>query len=446
MKSLVAVGMMSGTSMDGIDAAVVRFLPSPPTTTPLPANYIPFHPPPESLPPLPYAGALLEGASETPYRPETLEALRMLASETPLPALAAVGLVTRTGIAVATDFAAAASQLAASCDIELEECVDLVASHGQTVFHHPPGAEVEEGGLLPEAYGTLQIGNSGVMAHTLQIPVVSDFRSNDMAVGGRGAPLIPYVDAVVFGDVGGEETRVLLNLGGIANISIISHSPSAPLLARDTGPANMVIDELAAHFSLGPRDENGKGAAAGTPDEGALAELLASIPYFDPSSPPNATGREMFGSRFVHETFLPALTTPHQPGTEYSEEYVANALATATLLTARTVARCIAHGVASLGDTGVPLRVISSGGGVQNPTLMAMLETEVIAALSPLSGGDDVSFTTASEFTGIDSFSDCKEAFGFAVLGAATWHRLPSNVMSATGATTHIVQGHVVYP
>jgi anhydro-N-acetylmuramic acid kinase len=280
---------------------------------------------------------------------------------------------------------------------------DLIVSHGQTLFHW-----VEDGRVL----GTLQVGQPAWIAERTGVPVVADLRARDVAAGGQGAPLVSLVDTLL---LSGETPRAALNLGGIANVTVVR--PGRDATAFDTGPANALLDAVVAEATEGARryDADGAGAAAGTVHDGLLAVLLAE-PYYA-AAPPKTTGKELFNLAHVHK----ALAALGDQKLSYED-----LLATVTRLTARTVARSIA-----------PYRVdevIVSGGGTANPTLLAALADE-------LRRTDGATLRTIDEL-GIPS--EAKEAYAFAVLGWLTAHGLPGTVPSCTGADGPRVLGTIV--
>ncbi len=294
--------------------------------------------------------------------------------------------------------------------------VELIGSHGQTIYHEGAPAKL----LGRKVASTLQIGDGSVLAELTGIPVVSDFRPRDIAAGGQGAPLVPYVDWLLFRDANPDaaRTRVLLNIGGIANVTLLPPAcESSQVLAFDTGPGNMVLDQLAAHFSAGAKrcDEDGEMASAGAVDPDLLATLMKSEYYH--RRPPKSAGREQFGAEFVQSL----LATNLEP---------ADLLATATHLTAATIADAIC---ACLPEDFEDCEVIASGGGVRNPVLMSYLRAEL---------PEETELTTSADY-GIDP--DFKEAIAFAVLAHETWLRKPSNLPSATGARRAVVLGKVSY-
>jgi anhydro-N-acetylmuramic acid kinase len=262
----------------------------------------------------------------------------------------------------------------------------------------------------------LQIGDGSVLAELTRTPVVSDFRPRDIAAGGQGAPLVPYVDWLLLRD--NETTRVLLNIGGIANVTVLPpNCESSQVLAFDTGPGNMVIDQLAAHFSGGAKrcDMHGEMASAGAVDPDLLASLMKN--EFYRRRPPKSAGREQFGAEFVQSL----LDTKLEP---------ADLMATATHLTAATIADAICS---CLPEDIEECEVIASGGGVWNPVLMSFLRAEL---------PEEMELATTAEY-GIDP--DFKEAIAFAVLAHETWLHKPSNLPSATGARRAVVLGKVSY-
>lgn len=262
---------------------------------------------------------------------------------------------------------------------------------------------------------TLQLGCPATLATRLGAPVVSDFRAADLALGGQGAPLVPYLDDALFAS--DEETRGLLNLGGIANLTVLPRGagPGA-VLAFDTGPANMLVDALAQRLFERPYDESGRLAAQGVPDETLLARLLAED-YFQ-REPPKSTGREQFGAAYVAHLIAAGPTDPH------------DLLATATALTARSVHDAYTRFIGSVH----PLdRLIVSGGGAHNTVLMAML-----AALF-----DPIPIETTAAY-GLDP--DAKEAVLFAVLAHEWANGVPTNVPSVTGASRPALLGSLTLP
>jgi anhydro-N-acetylmuramic acid kinase len=284
------------------------------------------------------------------------------------------------------------------CGVPLDT-IQLVGCHGQTVYH--------------EKQSTLQLGDGSVLAERLGIPVISDFRPRDMAAGGKGAPLVPFIDYRLYADR--KLGRVALNIGGIANITAIPPAAKPEqVIAFDTGPGNMVIDQLVSRHTAEAKkfDSGGRLAASGKVNR-KLLDRLSSHAYYR-AAPPKTAGREQYGREFIEHllaTNLPML----------------DLIATATAFTAATIANGIQRFVSHSVD-----EVIASGGGVHNRTLMTHLQAMLPSAR----------LRTSSEF-GIDT--DAKEAVAFAILAYETWHRRPSNLPSATGASKAVVLGKISY-
>jgi len=347
---------MSGTSLDGIDVAIVEI-----------------------------RGRAVETLAfrSTPYPNRLRQAILDVSNTTTTTAA-----IARLHFELGEQYARAA--IAAGLD-----GVELIGCHGQTIYH--------ESGVA-----TLQIGEAGVIAERTGIPVVSDFRPADIAAGGKGAPLVPFVDYLLFRHP--RRNRVALNIGGIANITSIPAGAGADrVIAFDTGPGNMVIDALVAEHTAGKQryDRNGRLAARGKVNQIALDALLAE-PYYA-GKPPKTAGREQYGKEFVARLLASAIP-------------IVDLITTATVLTAATVAVGIRRFAVKGGD------LIVSGGGAHNPEIMSHL-----AAFLPR-----FSIATSSDY-GIDV--DAKEAVAFAILAHETLRRRPSNLPSATGARHPAILG-----
>lgn len=290
---------------------------------------------------------------------------------------------------------------------EKPESVKLIGCHGQTIFHEGAGAEY----LGRRVASTLQIGDGAVLAERTGVPVVNNFRTRDMAAGGQGAPLVPFVDYLLFRST--ERARVAVNIGGIANITIIcAGAEPEQVLAFDTGPGNMVIDQIAARATGARFDQDGAMALRGEVNLDFLQTLLED--QFYAQRPPRTAGREQYGREFVDRFYAAGLS--HD-----------DAAATATMLTAATIADAI-YQFGNAEDT--EPEVIVAGGGVRNPALMRALEAELPDC--------DV---MSSEEVGLDP--DAKEAIAFAILAHETWHERASNLPSATGARRAVVLGQL---
>ncbi len=294
---------------------------------------------------------------------------------------------------------------------------DLVGCHGQTLYHQ---GEVRRF-LGRKVAATWQTGEAAVIAARVGVPVVSDFRPADMAAGGKGAPLVPYLDYLLFRDP--KIGRIVQNIGGIANLTAIPAGADADrVFAFDTGPGNMVIDAVTEALFGRAFDRGGKIAASGKVLEPVLASMLRH--KFFRAKPPKTAGREEFGREFVRE-FLRAC------GRARKQDVVA----TATALTARSIADAVRRFVTEKkGAKHSFCEMILSGGGARNATLVGMLAED----LAPLG----IQLRFSDEF-GLPS--EAKEAVAFAVLAYETWNRRASNVPSATGAKRAAVLGKISY-
>ena len=375
------VGLMTGTSADAVDAALVRFDGDGVSSTHAVVAY-------------------RESALDPALRREVLEIAGAKSLEPER--------LMRLDAALGECYAAAVLELLGRAGIPAGQ-VDAVASHGQTVRHVPRGP-------AGEAF-TLQIGSAAVLAERTGITVVSNFRARDTAAGGEGAPLVPLADWWLFRS--DETSRALLNLGGMANVT---HLPRAAgldrVLAFDTGPGNALMDALAAELSGGrlQRDEGGRMALTGAPVQPLLEARLAD-PFFA-QAPPRSTGRERFGATYAHALLAEARAAGRSD---------AEIMATAAELTAASAADAIRRFLAPRGGVDV---VVASGGGVRNAALMQSLERR----LAPIR-------LTTSEALGVDPAG--KEALAFAFLGHMTLSGLPGNVPSATGADRPVVLGQI---
>ncbi len=363
---MLAVGLMSGTSLDGVDAALVDIRPQSSG----------------------YAIELVRFATY-PFEPQLAEGLRSVLP----PNAGSTEAIARLHNALGHAYARAAQTVAPS------EAIRYVASHGQTVWHD--GA----------AGVTFQIGDPFVIREALGVTVCSDFRSADCAAGGHGAPLVPLVDALLFSDA--REDRVALNVGGIANVTLLRAGAARDeLVAFDTGPGNMLIDAFVRERTNGSEQFDAAGARAGrgAVDAGVLAGMLAD-PYFAAPAP-KTTGRERFGAAFLAR---------HDRLSRLSLE---DGAATLTELTAASIADAIAR--AGFADG----RVLVSGGGARNGALLARLRERLQSAR-----------VEPSDAMGIPA--EAKEAIAFAVLGYETLRGRPGNVPAATGARRAVVLGAI---
>jgi anhydro-N-acetylmuramic acid kinase len=384
---MTVAGIMSGTSADGIDVAVVRIAP-------------------DNLRP-----TLTLIAHEGFAFPASLRRAVLAAMNAPSISTAELARLNwRLGIA----YAEAVRETVKSHNVK----VDLVGCHGQTLFHQP----------LPLKYAgrsfacTWQAGEAQVIAAEIGVPVVSNFRPSDMLAGGQGAPLVPLLDYVLFAH--SKRGRVLQNIGGIANLTAIpAGAGSDQVIAFDTGPGNMVIDALAQQLFKKPLDRNGAIAADGQILGPVLARALRN-PYFA-LKPPRTAGREQFGREYAAKLLRDCQLSSTRPE---------DALATATALTAETIVQSYKQFCKPEMKNGNGVDYIVSGGGARNRTLMAMLAQK----LEPL--GCDLA---ASEHFGLPA--EAKEAAAFALLAWQTWHHRPGNVPAATGASRPVILGQVTY-
>ncbi len=295
--------------------------------------------------------------------------------------------------------------------------LDLVGCHGQTVYHQGV-TQIYAGRKIA---CTWQLGEPALIAEQLKVPVVSNFRPADMAAGGQGAPLVPLLDYVLFADT--KRARVLQNLGGIGNLTVMpAGANQTKVMAFDTGPGNMVIDALMTKLFRKKYDQGGRVAARGRILSDVLKKILGRS-YFA-QKPPKSAGREQFGAAFVAE-FLSACRNAGGK----SEDIIA----TATALTAESIAVAYLKFVKPLVQKSA-VDFIASGGGTRNATLMEMLHEK----LEPL--GCKVSVIDSAGLP-----SQAKEAVAFALLAWQTWHLLPGNLPSATGAKRPVLLGEITY-
>jgi anhydro-N-acetylmuramic acid kinase len=291
---------------------------------------------------------------------------------------------------------------------------DLVGCHGQTIYHQGEEAKF----LGKKLRTTWQTGEGAVVAARVGVPVVSDFRPADMAAGGKGAPLIPFLDFLIYRDrrVG----RIVQNIGGIANLTALPAGASLKeVVAFDTGPGNMVIDAVAERLFHVPYDRDGEIAALGTVLDRTVEDLLRT--KFFRTKPPKTAGREEFGREFV-ENFLKRCQKADRR----------DVVATATALTAASICDALQRFV--LQRSGSYRELIVSGGGSKNATLMAMLANQLAPFGMQLRFSDEFGLP-----------SEAKEAVAFALLAYETWNHRPSNVPSATGAKQPAILGKISY-
>jgi len=383
--SRLVVGLMTGTSLDGVDAALVEIVGS-------------------GL----FTRAKLLHFISVPFEPVVREELFKVASGK----LISSQTISQLNFLLGILYSEVVFKLCQVAGTDFHD-VELIGSHGQTIFHQ------SEPSLFcgRKIASTLQIGEAAFLAERTGVTTVSDFRPRDMSAGGKGAPLIPYVDYVLFRDP--RLGRVLLNVGGIANIpSIPAAAEMHQVKAFDTGPGNMVIDALVRHFTAGEKkfDYRGQVAQSGTVLPAVLNRLLAKD-YFS-QEPPKSAGREQFGELFVQE-FLD----------DQSSHRFEDLVCTATELTARSIANAIEDFVIP----GAHMNQLAvSGGGAQNEFLLERLRA-LLPQLEVLNC-DDLGIPV-----------EAKEAVGFAILANETFNLNAGNLPSATGARHPVVLGKVTY-
>lgn len=381
------VGLMSGTSHDGVDAALVRLDPKGHLGRKKAASI-------DGKP-------LLIHHHYKPYTKRMMQAVRLAMQGAP-----ASGL-TELGFELGAFYAEAANECIRGAGIA-QGSVYAVASHGQTIYHRPPS-----GGRMG---ATLQIGNPAVIARLTGLVVVSDFRSADVAAGGHGAPLVPYADCVLFASDSGP--RAVHNIGGISNLTVVPRGglPLDDVLAFDTGPGNCLMDE-AARLMLGREfDRSGAAACKGRCNEAALTAMMRT-PYLS-KRPPKSTGRELFGPEFLKR--------------HIRRMKPQDALCTLAHFTAASIAHAYERHVLPSYKIG---EVAFSGGGTKNAFLMGLIRER----LSGLGIG-----CILSDELGVPS--SAREAMSFAVLANETLSCRPSNVPGATGASMPVALGSITLP
>ncbi|MFC4775758.1 anhydro-N-acetylmuramic acid kinase [Paenibacillus sp. GCM10023252] len=390
MEGRYVVGLMSGTSVDGIDAAVVQI-----------------HGEAGGRP-----SVRLAAFANTPYPAGVREEIFRLFD----PREATVDRVGRMNVCLGELYAEAALAVVAKAGLKPED-ISVIGSHGQTIYHAPELVQMEGYGVRY----TVQIGEGAVIAMRTSIPCVSDFRVADMAAGGQGAPLVPYSEYVLYREE--ERTLLLQNIGGIGNMTVLP-AGCAPedVYAFDTGPGNMIIDGVVSRLFGGEltMDVGGAIAKRGKVDEELLDRLKQEAYYRLPL--PKSTGRERFGASYVEE-----LLRYQQDHGLSSEDLVA----TVTKLTAWSIGAGYRQFVRESHPADV---MLVGGGGSYNPVLIGYLKEE----LEPM--GVQV---LLQEDIGLSS--DAKEAIAFALLADYTMARMPSNLPSVTGARRGVVLGKISY-
>jgi len=388
-KDTLIIGLMSGTSLDGVDATLVRISQDKDDKVSLLYHHY------------------------LPYSPEMREKISGVCRKD----TATISDIVDVHFGLSRWYAKAVNTLLEKSGYEADS-IDAISMHGQTVWHSPipapfPGPDGEFG-----VTGTLQLGNPLVLKELTHIPVVSDFRSADMAVGGEGAPLAPYSDYMMFGST--QEGRIIQNIGGIGNATILpAVHGQRDVFAFDTGPGNMVIDELVSIYTDNKQlyDDQGKIARGGTVNEMIITHFMKDSYY--KKSPPKSTGREVYGKDFTR-TFLAMCTENHLS--------LVDAIATATAFTAQTISQ-------SYKDFILPFhrisRVLVCGGGALNLTLLDMIGQRL---------PEGIEVTTTSAF-GIPDQG--REAMAFAIIAHQSLLGKSGNLPQVTGARVPVVLGTI---
>jgi anhydro-N-acetylmuramic acid kinase len=381
------LGMMSGTSADGIDAAIVRISGAPPDIT-----------------------AQFEAHHHVRFPPRLREALLRVANG----AATSTAEISRLDFVLGEELAKAAIAACRTAGVPLNG-VDLIGSHGQTVFHQ--GAAKRLVGAWRVA-STLQIGQPAVIAERTGITTIADFRPSDIAAGGHGAPLVPFVDYLLYRDT--LRGRVALNIGGIANVTVIP-AAAAPsdVFAFDTGPGNMIVDALVAGMTRGrlKYDRDARIALSGRTVPELLGRMMRD--RYLRKRPPKTTGREQFGRAYVER--LAAWGQRHHTAPE-------DLVRTATIFTGLSIGDAFRRLILPRAKVD---ELIVAGGGAKNPLMMAQLAASV----------PGIEIVPSSRF-GVPT--EAKEAFAFAVLAYEAFHGRPNNLPSATGAKHPVVMGKLL--
>jgi len=371
------IGLMSGTSADAVDAALVEW-PDTPAARPF----------------------RLLASLEAPLGPELQARIHRLAAGE-LPSSHVLAELVQLDVALGERFADAALAVVERAGLAIDG-VDAVASHGQTLAHHP------------EHGGTLQVGSAARIAERCGLPVVSDFRAGDLAAGGEGAPLAPFFHHAVFASDAGE-ARAALNLGGIANLTWLPPgSAASEVVAFDSGPANALIDALLSSATGGRErfDRAGARAARGRPDASWLARLLADD-YLD-RPPPKSTGRERYGKAQAEALLR-----------EWGGRPLDDLVATLTRFSVESIADACRRYL-----PGLPARLVVGGGGVHNPTLMGGL-------------AEALPQCRVEPFDALGVPADAAEAMAFSLLGRNALRGWPNHLPRTTGARHGVVLGAV---
>ncbi|WP_139019704.1 anhydro-N-acetylmuramic acid kinase AnmK [Bacillus wiedmannii] len=383
MHVMYIAGIMSGTSLDGIDVALVHIEGSGVESKVKLIHFIT----------VPFCNDM---------KNEIQQALSIENSN--------VQLICSLNFKLGLCFANAVREVCKEANFPLGQ-LNLIGSHGQTIYHQPK----HNGNMIPS---TLQIGEPAVIAYETNTTVISNFRTMDIAAGGQGAPLVPYSEIILYRHP--TKNRLLQNIGGIGNVTIIpSHLSDKNVIAFDTGPGNMVIDGMCQRLFQLSYDQNGKIAKQGVVVDEILTYCM-NHPFLK-MNPPKSTGREQFGEEFVSELLK-----------RYERHSKENIVTTVTMFTARSIVHQYKEFILPYYEID---EVILGGGGSYNDTLVEMIRYGLKDEKCAIFIQEDIGYS-----------SEAKEAIAFAILANETYHRNPSNVPSATGAKQSVVLGNITFP
>jgi anhydro-N-acetylmuramic acid kinase len=397
-KPLLVLGLMSGTSADGIDIALTKISGAPPNLN-----------------------AKLLNHTSVDFPPQVRKEILRIAEQTPVPA----GDLSQMNFRLGEIYGDAALTACKRFRVSPKK-IAILGNHGQTIFHQGPPVQY----LGRSTASTLQIGDGNVIAARTGITTVSDFRPADIALGGQGAPLVPYADYLLYRHP--KLGRVSLNLGGIANITVLPAAcKPSQVFAFDTGPANILIDALVQHFTRGRQrfDKDAKLARSGRPAP-ALADELMHDPYLT-QRPPKSTGREYYGTAYVKNLLAAGRHHHVRP---------ADLVRAVTVFTALSVIDALNRFVLPKHKID---QLIVSGGGAKNPLIMAQLEAALSARQRRSSSKYREIEIIPSDDLGVPTAA--KEAFAFALMAYETFRQRPSNLPSATGASGPAILGKISY-
>lgn len=373
------VGLMSGTSLDGIDAALVEIRGVDQDT-----NFE------------------LKAFKTLPFKQEVKEKIKKTLDDR----TAKLSEICSLNFELSYLFAEAVRSVCKEFGIKSSD-LEFIASHGQTIYHQP----LEESGKGIIA-STLQIGNPGIICELTGSHVISDFRSRDIAVGGQGAPIVPYTEKLIYQEL--DTTVFLQNIGGIGNVTVLPMKTSAsPILAFDTGPGNMLIDEACRYFYNSDYDPDGRYARKGQINLNVLEDILNEDYFKRPT--PKTTGRELFGKAYFEQLMSKFSLSAN------------DWISTLTAVTAYSISRSIKPLLAKGRN-----KLIVGGGGSNNSYLFELIKNDLpnVEVLRQ----EDMGYN-----------SDAKEAIAMALLGNQTWNKRIGNVPSATGATKEVILGSITY-